>query len=159
MNQTSFHPFIFGAVCAVLLLAACSALPAALPATLLPSATSTRTPLPPAISPVFPTGTFFHQHAPQNYCIYQFFDDGTFSYYWMAISADTSGREPFIRGTYTIKDNLYTETVNSGPDCKWPGTYTWTFDGKSLAFQLVGEEKCIDRQRTLESNLLWEIIK
>jgi hypothetical protein len=114
----------------------------------------TRTPLPPPNSPEFPTGTFFHKH-PTTYCVWQFNEDGTWAFYWKVLSTDVSKRTPFGRGTYTVDGNLYTDTTTDWPDCPWPVTYTWTFDGLTLAFQVVGEDKCPDRQQTYEAPLLW----
>jgi hypothetical protein len=85
----------------------------------------------------------------------QFNDDGTWLYFWKLPSADISGRQPYLRGTYEVDGNLLTETSTTDADCPWPATYTWTFDGQTLAFQVVGEDKCPDRQDTLESPLMW----
>lgn len=128
----------------------------------LPSATATptltptppHTPLPPPISPDFPTGTFFHKH-PATFCVWQFNQDGTWAYFWKVMSTDVTGRAPYLRGTYAVDGNLYTETSVSDADCPWPATYTWTFDGQTLAFQVVGEDRCGDRQQTYEDELLW----
>lgn len=116
--------------------------------------TTTPTPLPPPISPDFPTGIFFHRHAPSVYCIFQFNPDSTFAYYWMASTLDLDSIEPSGIGTYTIEGNLYHETYTDYGDCP-PVTYTWTYDGQALTFQVVGEEACPDRQQTYESPLLY----
>jgi len=71
------------------------------------------------------------------------------------MSTDVTGRDPYLRGTYAVDGNLYTETSVSDTDCPWPGTYTRTFDGQTLAFQIVGEDKCADRQQTYEAELPW----
>jgi hypothetical protein len=44
---------------------------------------------------------------------------------------------------------VYTEMSDNAADCP-PATYARTFDGQTLAFQLVGEDKCADRQQTVE---------
>jgi hypothetical protein len=128
----------------------------------LPTETSppiaTRTPLPPPISPEFPAGTFFHKHSGGYFCVWQFNEDGTYSYYWLIPSTDVSGRTPYFTGTYRIGDNLYTETSEASTSfaaCESPATYAWTFDGKTLIFQVVGEDPCPDRQRTYEAPLQW----
>lgn len=129
------------------LLASCG--PSPTPTAAVVVLTPTRTPLPPPISPDFPTGTFFHKHADATYCVYQFNEDGTFVYYWKVLSLNVTGKRPFDRGTYTIDGNRYTETVENLANCP-PATYAWTHDGQALAFQVVGEDKCSDRQITLE---------
>lgn len=115
----------------------------------------TRTALAPPISPEFPTGTFFHEHEPGNFCVYRFNEDGTLGYFLRAPSADVGDIRPYITGTYTIDGNLYTETSSSFYGCEWPATYAWTFDGQILAFQVVGEDKCSGRQQTLETPEKW----
>jgi hypothetical protein len=122
--------------------------------------TPTRTPLPPPISPDFPTGTFYVKH-PVTFDVLQFSEDGTWAFFWKVPSADVSSRQPYVRGTYKIDRNLYTETSvtdfwgTPDPDCPWPATYAWTYDGQTLAFQVVGEDRCADRQQTYEDPLLW----
>jgi hypothetical protein len=139
-------------LCLCLLLASCG--PASTPSEVAAGPTPTRTPLPPPISPDFPTGTFFHKH-PATFCVWQFNEDGTWAYFWKVMSTDVTGREPYLRGTYAVDGNLYSETSNSDTDCPWPATYTWTYDGQTLAFQVVGEDKCADRQQAYENELLW----
>ena len=117
--------------------------------------TPPRTPLPGPISPDFPTGTFLHKH-PVTFCVFQFNEDGTYDFFWMSPAVDVNGRTPYIAGTYSIEGNLYTETSETSasiPVCESSATYAWTFDGKTLTFQVVGEDPCPDRQRTYESPL------
>jgi len=54
-------------------------------------------------------------------------------------------------GTYSIRDNLYTEETEFAP-CKdaCTASYTWEFDGKNLTFHLVGEDLCKDRRESLD---------
>ena len=119
---------------------------------------STRTPLPPPISPEFPAGRFFHEHSGGVFCVWQFNEDGTYAYFWMTPAVDVNGRTPYIAGTYSIEGNLYTETSTTSTSqylCESSATYAWTFDGKTLTFQVVGEDECPDRQRTYEAPLQW----
>ena len=119
---------------------------------------STRTPLPPPISPEFPAGRFFHEHSGGVFCVWQFNEDGTYAYFWMTPAVDVNGRTPYIAGTYSIEGNLYTETSTTSTSqylCESSATYAWTFDGKTLTFQVVGEDECPDRQRTYEAPLKW----
>jgi hypothetical protein len=122
-------------------------------------ATPTRTPLPLPISPEFPTGSFFHQHADGTYCVFEFNEDGTYAFYWLALSVDVSGREPYLVGTYTVDGYLLTDTTTDISGSCPPAPYTWTYDGKTLAFQAVGEDPCSDRQRTYESPLLYTMVE
>jgi hypothetical protein len=117
--------------------------------------TPTRTPLPPPISPEFPTGSFFHEHAGGVFCVFHFSQDGTYAYYWLAPSRDVSSMRPYATGTYSIDGNLFVETSTDLAECSAPATYTWTYDGQTLTFQVVGEDMCSDRQRTYESPLLY----
>jgi hypothetical protein len=119
----------------------------------------TRTPLPPPISADFPTGIFFHQHTGGPYCVFQFNEDGAFAYYWMIPSLDLSGRKPHETGTYRISNNLYTVTSTDLTWCPAPATYTWTYDGQTLTFQVFGEDACTDRQKTYESPLFYKKLK
>lgn len=174
------RPFSLGPVLATaLLMVGCSAaapLPTATPvpapsatprptstpfptSTLAPAATppppaATLTPLPPPISTDFPSGTFYHRH-PGAFCVLQLNKGGTWAYFFMTGTLDVSGTEPTYRGTFNTRGNLYTETSVTGIDCRWPGTYAWSYDGTSLAFQAAGEEKCPDRQRTYEGPEPW----
>jgi hypothetical protein len=122
-------------------------------------ATPTRTLLPPPVSSEFPTGSFFHKHANGSFCVFKFNLDGTWAYYWLAPSADVSGREPYATGTYRTDGNLFIEASTDIPGCPSPVTYTWTYNGRALTFQAVGEDECSDRQRTYETPLLYTKIE
>jgi len=154
----------------ILLLVSCTSLtvaptPTPLPptSTLLPptptSLPPTRTPLPSPVSPEFPTRTFYHRHGFAGpYCVFQFNEDGTFKYYWMISSLDLSRMKVYETGTYRIDGNLYTVTSTTWIGCPIPPpapSYTWTYDGQTLTFQVVGEDWCSDRQSTYESPLLY----
>ncbi|MBM4429310.1 MAG: hypothetical protein FJ026_03055 [Chloroflexi bacterium] len=122
------------------------------------SSMPTRTPLPPPISPEFPTGTFFHEHYGGVFCVWQFNEDGTYHYFYTSPTVEVIGRTPYITGTYTVEGILYTETSATSPNiavCEPSATYAWTFDGKTLTFQVVGKDDCLDRRRTYESPLKW----
>ena len=172
MNRKRLSPQMIGSALILMLLVSCAAprpaptlspvpatpTPTTIPTTPTPTmspATPTRTPLPPPVSPEFPTGSFFHRHVGGSFCVFQFNQDGTYAYYWLAPSVDVSGREPYAAGTYSIVGNLFIETSTDIPGCPSPATYTWTYDGQSLTFQAVGEDQCSDRQRTYESPLLY----
>jgi hypothetical protein len=113
------------------------------------TATPERTQLPPPTSPDFPAGVFFHKHPDGTFCVYRFNEEGSFAFWWMVSSLDVSHTWPLSSGTYAVDGNLYTEMSDSVADCP-PATYAWTYDGQTLAFQLVGEDKCADRQQTVE---------
>ena len=89
----------------------------------------------------FPTGKFVHDVVKT--WIFQFNEDGTWLYYF----GDTS---PEVEGTYSIDDNLYTETSANDPDCPFPATYKWTYKGLKLTFNLVGEDKCDPRKDAMD---------
>ena len=170
MMRKRLSPRMMGSALILMLLISCTASPLAptlspVPATLTPTtipttpkmipATSTRTPLPPPVSPEFPIGSFFHQHAAASFCVFQFNQDGTYAYYWLVPSVDVTGKETYATGTYSIDGNLFIETSTDVPGCPSPATYTWTYDGQTLTFQAVGEDQCSDRQSTYESPLFY----
>ena len=82
----------------------------------------------------FPTGKFVHEQI--NSRAFQFNEDGTWGFFAGKVEL------PTLKGTYSVDGNLYTDTSADYPECPFPGTYTWTYDGKNLAFQLFGEDKC-----------------
>ncbi len=78
----------------------------------------------------FPIGRFVDEY---NYWSFEFDEDGT----WHGFEGDTL----VISGKYAINGNLYTEMTHDYPgSSKIPATYTWTYDGKNLTFQLWGED-------------------
>jgi len=159
VNRYILSPLIIGSTLVLVLLVSCAAPPATPTHTPTPAtptrtpipATPTRTPLPPPISPEFPTGSFYHQHGPSIFCVFQFNEDGTWAFFRYIASVDVSNRQPYASGIYSIDGNLYTEMYLDRPDCSEPATYAWTYDGKTLAFQVVGEDKCAERQQTYET--------
>ena len=94
-----------------------------------------------------------HQHEDGTYCVWVFNEEGTDEYFFNTKSIDVSKLRPYVKGNYTVDGNLYTETSDSY--CSTPATYSWTYDGSTLTFQVVGMDKCIDRQRTFESPLMY----
>ena len=89
----------------------------------------------------FPTGVLVHETR-SNLTI-QFNDDGR---YVVRVNDLVDAT-----GTYTIRGNQYTEDTDY-PPCKnaRTATYTWAFDGRNLTFQLVGEDDCTVRRRSLD---------
>lgn len=151
MNLKMLSPVI---LCLLLLLTSCASPQSVLTSTPIPP---TRTPLPSPISSDFPTGIFYHKHASSGlYCVFTFSEDGTFSYYWMIPSLDLNNRMPNETGTYSVDGSLYTVTSTDFTRCPPPATYTWTYDGENLTFQVFGEDTCSDRQQTYESPLLYK---
>ena len=76
----------------------------------------------------FPTGKFLHPNDPLRYFL--FTEEGEWSHWY-----DTT---QLARGTYSVENNIYIQTSNSG-GCPVPKSYEYTFDGKSLTFQLTAE--------------------
>ena len=91
----------------------------------------------------FPTGRFIHENH-KNW-VFQFNPDGTWLYFYGNLEA------PEVEGTYSVDGNLYTETSASDPACPFPASYTWSYDGQNLTFQLVGEDKCDPRKSAYDS--------
>jgi hypothetical protein len=61
-----------------------------------------------------------------------------------------------INGTYTVDGNKYTEVSTDLKSCipKGPATYRWTFDGDTLKFFGIGEDKCVYRTDIMEGREL-----
>lgn len=117
---------IIGLLMCSIMLAACGRPPASVPTGTpepLPSAT-----LPPPSDNDFPTGRFI-QSGSEDYGLL-FNEDGTFSVF--------SGNTTFVRGTYTVDGNTFTETSNDG-GCNTNVSFTYTFDGTNLTFNYVGD--------------------
>jgi hypothetical protein len=172
MKQIIISPQMIGSASILMFLVSCttppriptfSPVPASLtatttPVTFLPTTivlTPTRTPLAPPMSPEFPAGSFYHQHAASSFCVLVFRSDGTYAYYWFVPSVDVNESEPYVSGTYSIDGNLFIETSTTFPGCPSPVTYKWTYDGRKLLFQAAGEDTCSDRQRTYETPLAY----
>jgi len=75
----------------------------------------------------FPTGKFIKSGA-TDYGL-AFNEDGTFSVF--------AGDTTFVKGTYKAEGNIFTETSNDG-GCDTNVSFTYTFDGKNLTFNYVG---------------------
>ena len=56
--------------------------------------------------------------------------------------------EAVDNGTYTVKDNLYTQETSQV--CSSPATYEWSFDGTNLKFNLQGEDTCDVRRESFD---------
>jgi hypothetical protein len=76
----------------------------------------------------FPSGKFI-QSGKTNYGLL-FNQDGTFSVF--------EGSNTFVRGTYSVDGNIFTETSNDA-GCKTNVDFTYTFDGTNLTFNYVGD--------------------
>jgi hypothetical protein len=75
----------------------------------------------------FPTGRFIK--AGLGLHGLEFDKDGTYTVF--------DGPETLVVGTYTANDKIYTETANS-TGCKTNISFKYTFDGKNLTFNYVG---------------------
>jgi len=81
-----------------------------------------------AASSNFPTGKFI-KSGTTNYG-FIFNEDGTYSRFERNVTA--------TRGTYNVDGNVFTETSNDG-GCASNISHTFTFDGKNLTFNYVGD--------------------
>lgn len=84
----------------------------------------------------FPYGTV---KSPAGTRIWEFNEDGTHSLGFVE-------GNPTYFGTFVVEGNEITLTEECGV-----GTYTWTYDGEVLRFELVGEDGCGYRPRDLLS--------
>jgi hypothetical protein len=90
----------------------------------------------------FPTGRFVHELA---IWALEFDEDGT----WRGFDGDVS--VSIISGKYATNGNLWTEMTHDYPTSpKVPATYTWTYDGQRLTFQLWGEDVNPHRKSLLD---------
>ena len=78
----------------------------------------------------FPTGYFAHESNEFQY--FRFAEDGTYVFSEAGVG---------VTGKFGINGDLYTEMTHDSPgEAQVPATYTWTFDGERLTFELVGED-------------------
>ena len=89
----------------------------------------------------FPTGVLVHETRPN--VTLQFNDDGS---YIVRVNGLVDAT-----GTYAIHSRQYTGNTDYLP-CKHArtATYTWTFDGKRLTYQLAGGDNCTVRRKSLD---------
>lgn len=91
----------------------------------------------------FPTGKFVWAGS-ESVGIY-LNEDKTWSGFYYGAEVD--------KGTYEVKDNLYTQTSeypNLPKECAAPATYEWSFDGTNLTFKLHGEDRCDVRRESFD---------
>lgn len=109
----------------------------------------------------FPTGDFYESTpggsgnerllmADELY--FSFTEDGTFEI------SNSLGMET-VTGTYSIEGDKYTEVSTDLSSCsiKGPGTYRWTFDGRTLKFFGIGDDECVYRGNIMEGRELIRI--
>ncbi len=76
----------------------------------------------------FPTGRLVREDGQRTF---EFDEDGT----WRIFYGESS--VPAVGGRYGISGNFYTEMTHDYSGLKQiPATYTWTFDGEKLTFEL-----------------------
>lgn len=97
----------------------------------------------------FPTGRFVDEGGNR---AFEFDEDGNWHYF------EGNMEVPAVSGKYAANGNLYTEmTHDYSGDRSIPVTYYWAYDGKSLTFQLHGEDllshrrTCYDGQTYFKS--------
>ena len=86
----------------------------------------------------FPTGKFVNANDSSKEVEYN--ADNTWAYYMGGLMS--------AKGTYKVDGNLWIE--QGTPECPFPGTYAWTFDGKNLTFKLSGEDNCAPRREATD---------
>ncbi len=112
MNHKKLLPTILGLGIVLLLLASCAS----------PS---------PATTLEFPTGKFVNEDIHR---AFQFNEDGTWDFFYINLEV------PALNGTYSVDGDLYTDTSSNYAPCPDPATYTWTYDGDNLTFQLFDDD-------------------
>lgn len=80
----------------------------------------------------FPTGRFINEGGLR---ALDFDEDGTWRFF------EDNLEQPAGSGKYVTNGNLYTEMTDDNPDNRRiPATYTWTYNGQELTFDLWGED-------------------
>ncbi len=108
------------------------------------TAVPTTTPIPPTITPggPFPTGSY-KAVAPVDVTDLVFLEDGTFTRLLRS-------ENYLITGTYEVTgDKIVLNEDRSMPCFGSPGTYTWSFDGKTLTLKVVEDNCFFPRPRNL----------
>ena len=97
----------------------------------------------------FPTGRFVDE---VGYRAFEFDEDGMWRYF------EGNLEVPSVQGRYGTSGNYYTEMTHDAFGYqKIPVTYTWTYGGQKLTFQLYGEDvlshrkTCYDGQTYVKS--------
>lgn len=86
----------------------------------------------------FPTGRFVNENG---VWAFEFDEDGTWRFF------DDDPEHPARSGKYVSSGNIYTEMTHDDPDYpQIPATYTWTYDGQKLTFDLWGEDVIKNRE-------------
>lgn len=107
--------------------------------------TVTMGPTKPAIDPAsnFPTGKFVQpENEANNYFIFN--EDGRWSHYFFG--------ERTASGTFAVEGDTYIQLTSSGAagaNCPVPMSFTYSFDGTSLTFQLTDQSQndpCVTRK-------------
>lgn len=99
----------------------------------------------------FPSGKFI-KTGTANYGLL-FNADGTFSVF--------EGDNTFVRATYTVEGDIFTETSNTG-GCETNESFTYTFDGKNLTFNYVGnpdDDTACDRRHADLNNVTYTLVE
>ena len=98
----------------------------------------------------FPTGKFIKEGT-ETYGL-EFKEDGSFRVF----NADMT----FVRGTYTVSGNVFTETGNNA-DCEANIDFNYTFDGSKLTFTYVGnpEDDACEGRRADFNNVTYILQK
>ena len=129
-NESVFLLFVLLSVW----LSACA--PASTPMVWLSACAPASTPIPPTITPrgPFPTGSYKAVN-PVDVTDLVLLEDGTFT---RLLASENS----LITGTYEVTGDKIVLNEDPGMPCTgYPGTYTWSFDGKTLTLKVV-EDNC-----------------
>ena|ERR1051325_1028195 len=99
----------------------------------------------------FPTGKFIKSGTTDYGLVFN--EDGTFTVF--------NGATTLVNGTYSVKDNVYTETSNNG-GCKTNVSFNYAFDGKNLTFTYAGnpnDDVACDGRHTDFNNVTYILSK
>src|SRR5215213_9763305 len=90
----------------------------------------------------FPTGKFVLPDSNGSEGVY-FNEDGTFAAFYYG--------QDVVKGTYSVKGDLYIEESSDQNCGKFPMSFRYTFDGTNLKFELTDESKndtCENRRQS-----------
>ena len=100
-------------------------------------------------TPEFPTGRFVREDGQRTF---EFDEDGTWRIFYGKSSVPTVG------GRYGISGNYYTEMTHDYSELEQiPATYTWTFDGEKLTFELWSIEYILSREACMDGYTYIEV--
>lgn len=103
----------------------------------------------------FPTGRFVREDGGRTF---DFFEDGTWRIFYANLPESSPNDVPDVGGRYGVSGNLFTEMSHDyGGYPQLPVTYTWTYDGENLTFELFSTSDALSTRQMCYDG--WTYIK